>query len=700
MSDRADAPTALLPRLTVGDPVGAHWLRQVTLRLRREVCWTWLERGLLTGSSLAPLPGVLPPFAEPALAALDLARYDDDKQRFFESDETAAYLSQLIAMPEPDDDRGAGGFGWVARELALAPVECFVLALALLASIDGAAGPVFAACLNDPQRSAPTRALAQRLWDSPQEVLAAAGCVERLHRVGLLAAAAPSWDAPLAVAGPVAHQLLFPGAPVAALLTALPEPTDGLDARELELVVARLRTSMGEHAELLPLVGVAGAPFAATAARVARACDQPGVQPAPETGRADVAVLATIAWLRGALLYVPFELLARAGNHDAAIVALPTVPLTIAVGIEDPGDVNRLPAGCTLAPVTLGAGSYAQRLAAWRRALPLTEGDPPLARAVAECSRRFRLQTPLIERHGRTLAALGRAPTPQDVFAVCRANIDLGALAQPVVPRFERADLMLPSRQARQIDELIHAAEQLTTVHHDWGTARAWNESGISTLFAGASGTGKTMAAEVIASAVGLPLFRIDLSQVVNKYIGETEKNLRRLFDVADSTEVLLFFDEADALFGKRTEVKDAHDRYANLEISYLLERMERFRGVAILATNRKRDLDEAFLRRLRFLVDFPLPGVEERLRIWQMAIPPNVDRDTLDLRFLAQRFTLTGGHIRSIVFQACLQSARDGAVPCLEMRAVLAAVRRELDKLNRPISIEQFGDYAQLAED
>ena len=500
MSDRADAPTALLPRLTVGDPVGAHWLRQVTLRLRREVCWTWLERGLLTGSSLAPLPGVLPPFAEPALAALDLARYHDDKLRFFESDETAAYLSQLIAMPEPDDDRVAGGFGWVARELALAPVECFVLALALLASIDGAAGPVFAACLNDPQHSAPTPALAQRLWDSPQEILAAAGCDERLHRVGLLAAAAPSWDAPLAVAGPVAHQLLFPGAPVAALLTALPEPADGLHARELELVVARLRTSTGEHAELLPLVGVADAPFAATAARVARACDRPGVQPAPGARRDEVAVLATIAWLRGALLYVPFELLAPAGDHDAEIVALPTAPLTIAVGIEDPGDVNRLPAGRTLAPLTLGAGSYAQRLAAWQRALPPTVGDPPLARAVAECSRRFRLQTPLIERHGRTLAALGRAPTPQDVFAVCRANIDLGALAQPVVPRFERADLMLPSRQARQIDELIHAAEQLTTVHHDWGTARAWNESGMSALFAGRPGTGKTMAAEVIAA--------------------------------------------------------------------------------------------------------------------------------------------------------------------------------------------------------
>ena len=134
----------------------------------------------------------------------------------------------------------------------------------------------------------------------------------------------------------------------------------------------------------------------------------------------------------------------------------------------------------------------------------------------------------------------------------------------------------------------------LTRVHYEWGTARAWNEGGLTALFAGPPGTGKTMAAEALASAIGLPLYRIDLSQVVNKYVGETEKNLRRVFDAADVAELILFFDEADSLFGKRTEVKDAHDRYANLEISYLLERMERFKGLAILATNRRKDLDQA----------------------------------------------------------------------------------------------------------
>src|SRR5439155_5780996 len=183
--------------------------------------------------------------------------------------------------------------------------------------------------------------------------------------------------------------------------------------------------------------------------------------------------------------------------------------------------------------------------------------------------------------------------------------------------------------------------QSLTEVHYVWGTAKAMNESGISVLFAGPPGTGKTMAAEILAIKLGLPVYRIDLSQVVNKYIGETEKNLKRVFDAADISDMILFFDEADALFGRRTEVSDAHDRYANLEISYLLERMERFKGLAILATNRRKDLDEAFLRRLRFIVEFPLPDIEQREEIWRKVIPPRVDASDLDLAFLARQFPL-----------------------------------------------------------
>ncbi|HKC63781.1 MAG TPA: ATP-binding protein, partial [Pyrinomonadaceae bacterium] len=214
-----------------------------------------------------------------------------------------------------------------------------------------------------------------------------------------------------------------------------------------------------------------------------------------------------------------------------------------------------------------------------------------------------------------------------------------------------------------------------------------------------------TMAAEILSIELDLPMYRIDLSQVVNKYIGETEKNLKRVFDAADTSDMILFFDEADSLFGRRTEVKDAHDRYANLEISYLLERMERFKGLAILATNRKKDLDEAFLRRLRYILDFPLPDLKERKEIWQQVIPEHADAAQLDFDFLAQQFQLAGGNIRSIVFNACLQCA-DGSglnkreyAGRLTMEEIIVAVKREYDKLNRTLSIEQYGSYAPLVE-
>jgi SpoVK/Ycf46/Vps4 family AAA+-type ATPase len=240
----------------------------------------------------------------------------------------------------------------------------------------------------------------------------------------------------------------------------------------------------------------------------------------------------------------------------------------------------------------------------------------------------------------------------------------------------------------------------LTEVHYGWGTARAWNESGISALFAGPPGTGKTMGAEILSNELDLPMYRIDLSQVVNKYIGETEKNLKRLFDAAEVSDVILFFDEADSLFGRRTEVKDAHDRYANLEVSYLLERMERFKGIAILATNRKKDLDEAFLRRLRFIIDFPPPEAEQRKEIWRQVTPETVDASQVDFDFLARTFDLTGGHINSIVFYACLQSAHGkNTKRQLAMEDVIVAVKREYDKMNRSVSLEHFGPYTEVIE-
>jgi SpoVK/Ycf46/Vps4 family AAA+-type ATPase len=177
---------------------------------------------------------------------------------------------------------------------------------------------------------------------------------------------------------------------------------------------------------------------------------------------------------------------------------------------------------------------------------------------------------------------------------------------------------------------------------------------------------------------------------VVNKYIGETEKNLRKLFDAAEQADLVLFFDEAEALFGQRMQARNSNDRFANIEVSYLLERMERFRGLAILATNRKKDLDEAFLRRLRYVIEFPMPAKAERLAIWKKSIPEQVSSVELDLDFLAREFALSGGNIRSIVLNACLQSASRGGKPALRMDAILTAVDREYEKIGRPLTREQ----------
>src|SRR5574341_744027 len=223
----------------------------------------------------------------------------------------------------------------------------------------------------------------------------------------------------------------------------------------------------------------------------------------------------------------------------------------------------------------------------------------------------------------------------------------MDALAQRLDPKATWDDIVLPVSELSLLQQIADQVRQRSTVYDDWGFRRKMNRGlGISVLFAGESGTGKTMAAEVIANELCLNLYRIDLSSVVSKYIGETEKNLRQLFDAAEGGGVILFFDEADALFGKRSEVKDSHDRYANIEINYLLQRMEDYRGLAILCTNRRSALDRAFLRRLRFLVEFPFPDWQQRRLIWQKVFPPEAPVAGLDLDALS-RLEISGGNIR-----------------------------------------------------
>jgi len=250
-------------------------------------------------------------------------------------------------------------------------------------------------------------------------------------------------------------------------------------------------------------------------------------------------------------------------------------------------------------------------------------------------------------------------------------------------------DLVLPETEKNALQQIMNQVSQRHHVYEHWGFNRRMSRGlGINALFAGESGTGKTLAAEVIAHELKLNLYRIDLSQVVSKYIGETEKNLRKLFDAAEDGGTILFFDEADALFGKRSEIKDSHDRYANIEINYLLQRMEAYRGLAILATNMKSALDTAFMRRLRFIVSFPFPGIPERKRIWECAFPAEAEKETLDYARLA-KFNLTGGSIQNIAINAAFLAANAGSP--ITMPLIFEAVRSEFRKLDKPVNEAEF---------
>ncbi|WUB75600.1 ATP-binding protein [Streptomyces sp. NBC_00576] len=265
------------------------------------------------------------------------------------------------------------------------------------------------------------------------------------------------------------------------------------------------------------------------------------------------------------------------------------------------------------------------------------------------------------------------------------ARIGMDELGRRIEPEAGWGDLVLHERQTSVLREIVAHVRQRPTVHQEWGFAATLRRGlGVTALFAGGSGTGKTLAAEVMAKELGLDLFIVDLSQVVSKYIGETEKNLRRVFDAAERGGALLLFDEADALFGKRSEVKDSHDRYANLEVSYLLMRMEAYRGLAILTTNMKKALDTAFLRRIRFVVDFPFPAEHERAEIWRRVLPPQAPVKDIDAALLAQ-LTVAGGSIRNIALSGAFLAAEEG--DRLQMRHMLAAARTEYLKLERSLT-------------
>jgi AAA+ superfamily predicted ATPase len=432
--------------------------------------------------------------------------------------------------------------------------------------------------------------------------------------------------------------------------------------------------------------------------------DRPGAERTlPEL----LALIFREAWLQGAILYLDdldtlqceqgnlcrrylSEELARAGlayQHG----------ITIMAGALPWAALGREPLGVLVVPFPLP--NFARRRQAWEDGLA-AYGATLAADELDALAGRFRLGPGQIAEaiatadsgaHWRAAEGPAGDPAPaiDDIFAAARAQTghDLLALARKIEPVYGWDDIVLPDDALAQLREICQRVAFRQRVLGEWGFERKLSlGKGISALFAGPPGTGKTMAAEVIARELGLDLYKIDLAAVISKYIGETEKNLERIFNAASDANAILFFDEADALFGKRSEVRDSHDRYANIEIAYLLQRMEQYDGLAILATNVRQHMDEAFTRRLQFVIEFPYPDQAYRRQIWQVCFPPEAPRDpALDFDHLARTFRLSGGNIKNIVLGAAYLAASDGAP--IGMGHLIQATRREYQKMGKVLS-------------
>jgi ATPase family associated with various cellular activities (AAA) len=291
--------------------------------------------------------------------------------------------------------------------------------------------------------------------------------------------------------------------------------------------------------------------------------------------------------------------------------------------------------------------------------------------------------------------------TMNDLYQGCKVQSDvgLGIMAKKIQPNYGWTDIVLPPAIMVLLKDICNVVKYKGIVYYEWGfDAKFSLGKGLTALFTGESGTGKTMAAEVISKDLDLDLYKIDISSILSKYIGETEKNLNTIFRESEGSNSILFFDEADALFGKRTEVKDSHDRYANIETNYLLQKIDEFDGIVILSSNFRRNIDESFLRRMQFIVNFPFPDAHHRLEIWNKAFPQQVPRSNdLDLKFLADNLQISGGNIKNVVVNSAFLAAKKNEP--VSMSHIVLAIKREFEKMGRPIQRSDFGKYSVMLD-
>lgn len=411
-----------------------------------------------------------------------------------------------------------------------------------------------------------------------------------------------------------------------------------------------------------------------------------------------------------ALYWKHFDILFNEKNNDlfktflGRLVDRPALTFLAGAHPWEPSEGLR---AATFVQVELSKPTSAERSLIWGTILN-AKREPDTVLDLGALASKFKFTAGQIQDAAATAKNLSRLRgsasaeiTMDDLYQASRlhSNQRLTTLARKIVPKYQWEDIVLPNGHLEQLREICNHVKFRHRVYGDWGFDRKLSYGkGLSVLFSGPSGTGKTMAAEIIAGELGLELYKIDLSTVVSKYIGETEKNLSQIFKEAETSNAILFFDEADALFGKRSEIKDAHDRYANIETGYLLQRLEEYEGVVILASNFRKNIDDSFVRRLQFTVEFPFPDAMDRKRIWEGIWPSDTPKDPiLDFSFLAERFELSGGNIRNIALSAAFIAADDGNT--VEIPHLLRATKREYQKMGKVISQGEFEEFGIMDE-
>jgi hypothetical protein len=676
-------------------------LEQLRLRLGRRA--RWLER-LPRGQRWA--------------ADWLLSRQDATQEaEFYARDEASLALERGISALDTELQRIEEGMRATSRPPALrglaeiadlSPFEEDILLLVAAPSLDGAFGRMYAELQDDDRRAYPSLQLALSVFiaDVPGRILAA-DCLtaaQALRRLRFVCADEESGGTlltcPLRVDDRIAdyarglnsldHRLK-------PFLAGLPATTSTNRTQQAAERAAATIAGEPNRWTTVNLLGLAeaGASDVATAA-----CDALGlalhtldVKRLAEYSPADRVLLIDLlgreALLGGLALLIDTAGIDRNSPESSAVdeVIARAAATIFVVSAERWRGAHEL----RLEPVDRPTRSEQQDL--WRAALgPVAQ---QLEQEISAIVQQFDLGPRAI---GEAVAQArqhgGGVCTGQDLWRACReqSGAALDELARRITPCHNWNNIVVADNVLAQLHELASQVEGRSRVYESWGFgARLSQGRGISALFAGPSGTGKTMAAEIIAAQLELDLHRIDLSGVVSKYIGETEKNLRRVFDAAERSGAILFFDEADSLYSARTETHSSNDRHANGEVNYLLQRMEDYTGLAILATNRRSALDTAFLRRLRFVIEFPFPSVEQRRRIWEGIFPPQAELDGVDCSFLSQ-LELAGGNIRSVAINAAFLAAAERSP--IGMPQVMRAAAREYAKLSRPVSAQEFGEY------